>query len=247
MLYYVADPRDGGAPSTDPCNVCCCQRLSLSPGETNLVMINYLPWTGFIGGPGVVPGMKFDIEHNDSACVTGTINGFTDPSNTNYQLSTAMSTPLAIDLSVNEAPPGNTFNYRILTIYGPFHGTIVQVGIPGSPQFLYTPNGGWTGYDYFAYEMTDAQGRNIIRTVKISVGSHFSQPNLGFMSSLPFINQQSGTVDQRQQLVRFSITMPVSVRKCESFRLTIRQPARDCDGNCFFHQMCFDIIPKDCG
>lgn len=246
MLYFHADARDGVMAGA-VCSACCCHTLNMRPGETNLVAINYAPWTLPIGSPGIVPQLEFDLVADESSCPTSAIEGFLPPENTNYP---ALVTPagilLAIDLSTNEAPAGNTFIYSIVPMYGPRYGTLVQTGLAGAPTFDYTPNGGFTGYDYFSYKMEDAQGRSIIRHVRISVGSHLAKANAGRMSLVPFIDTAAIQTSTVMQEVRFPLLMPISVRSCERFKLTIRQPAKDCAGNLYQHLICFDIIPKDC-
>ena len=245
MLYFSADPRDGG-PAGASCQACCCQTFSLRPGERNLVVINYAPWSMAIQPPGIVAAMDYTVDVNNTACFDSEVDGFAFPSNTQYTLTTPVSTNLAIDLSVNEGPVGNTFVYQIVPMAGPKNGVIVQTGTPGDPTFLYMPNGGFTGYDYFAYKMIDGQGRHIIRMVQVSIGVHNNLPDLSLMATKPFIDRSRVTTNCKTQEVRFPIYMPLSVRDCSRFRLTIQQPAMDCDRSLYHHISCFDIIPKDC-
>ena len=245
MLYFDADPRDGGQGAG--CNTCCCASMSLRPGETNLVTLNYAAWSIPIAPPGIVPTMEHSIGLNESSCPNSAIDGFLPPTNTNYELNTPASTVLAIDLGTNAAPAGNSFSFEILPLEGPNRGSLVQTGAPGSANFEYTPNGNLTGFDYFSYRMTDAQGRSIVRTVRVSVGAHLDRPDRARMSLVPFIDQTKISVDQRNQTVSFPVYMPLSCRPCDEYRLTIRQPARDCDRNQYNHLSCFDIRCKDCG
>lgn len=246
MLYFTADARDG-APAGTTCQACCCETLNLRPGETNLVTINYAPWSLPIAPPGIVPTLEFNIEADRSSCPTNAVEGFVPPSNTNYTLNTPVGTELTIDLSTNSAPSGNTFAYKVVPFSGPKNGTLSQTGTSGAATFTYTPNGGFTGYDYFSYEMEDAQGRSVTRTVRISVGQHTARRDPARMALEPFIDATQIQTLSHTQEVKFPITMPVGVRDCERFRLTIRQPAKDCDGNLYYHMSCFDIVSKDCG
>jgi len=218
----------------------------MRPGETNKMVIDYAPWSFNFGYPGVVPGMDYAVEVDKSGCSTGAIGGFGAPSNTNYELLVVANAPTTVDLSPNAAPAGNTFSYSVVPLFGPNHGTVVQSGTAGSPTFTYTPYGGFTGYDYFSYKMTDAQGRSVVRSVRLSVGVHTDTPDLARMATEPFIDPNSVSIDTAQQLVGFVVHMPVSADACTSYRLTIRQPARDCDRNVYNHFMCFDITAKDC-
>jgi hypothetical protein len=247
VLYFRADARDGGPAGGVSCQSCCCQVLNLRPGETNLVTINYAPWSLPIQGPGIVPVLEFHLEADRSSCPTGVVEGFTPPSNTNYELTTAQDAALTVDLSVNALPAGNTFSYKVVMFSGPKYGTIVQTGTAGDPTFTYTPNGGYTGYDYFSYEMEDAQGRSVIRHVRVSVGTHLDRREPARMALEPFVDSTKIQTLTQVQEVRFPISMPTNVKECERFRMTVKQPAKDCDGNLYHHLMCFDIIPKDCG
>lgn len=243
MLYFDVDARDGGPAGT--CNTCCCQSMTLRPGETNRMMLNYAPWALPLGW--VVPTPQFTIETDNSSCPTGEQDGFVDPTNTNYSLTTPAGAPLNIDLSDNVAPPNNEFTYRLLGLAGVEHGSLVQVGTSGGPLFMYTPAPGFQGYDYFDFQTEDAQGRTITNTVTINVGQHSQRRDNSRTATVPYIDRNAIVVDRQMQTVSFPIHMPVSVDNCQSFRLTIRQPAKDCDGNLYQHLACFDISPKTCG
>jgi hypothetical protein len=245
VLYYEADPRDGGQGTG--CNTCCCQTLSLRPGETNLVTINYAPWSLPIAPPGIVPTMEFAITHDQSACPTTAIDGFLPPTNTNQTLTTAAGAPLVVDLGANAAPAGNTFSYEIVPMNGPLKGTFTATGAPGSGQFTYTPNPGQTGFDYVTYRMIDAQGREVVRTVQVSIGVHSDRADLSRLSLVPFIDPSKVKTNGHNQTVSFPIYMPMTCRPCDEYRLTIRQPARDCERNEYNHLSCYDIRCKDCG
>lgn len=246
MLYFDIDARDGGPAGGAACNTCCCHPIMLRPGETNLVAINYAPWSLPIAPPGIVTGTEIAVTIDNAACPNNEIEGFTYPSNTNYTLSTPVSTALEIDLSANAAPLGNEFTYALVSLQGPTNGSIAQTGTAAGPTFTYTPNGGYTGYDYFTYEMTDGQGRTVVRTVEISVGQHFAKRDRARMATGPFVDMTKINVDRRMQIVKFPIYMPLSVRDCQTFRMTLKQPAKDCDQNTYHHFACFDIRSGDC-
>jgi hypothetical protein len=245
VLYFDADPRDGGHGAA--CDTCCCTPIGLRLGETNLMNINYAPWSVPIAPPGIVPTLEFSVTHNESTCPTGAVDGFLPPTNTNYLLTTPAGTVLSVDLAGNAAPNGNAFTFEIVQLSGPHRGTLTQTGNPGDGTFDYAPSGGQTGYDYFSYRMTDAQGRSVVRTVQVSIGAHADRPNLARMSLVPFIDVTRIKTDQRLQIVSFPIFMPLSCRPCDEYRLTVRQPAQDCERNVYNHLACFDIRCRDCG
>lgn len=243
MQTFNADPRDG-VPNGSVCTSCCCQPLSLQPGETNLITINYAMWSVPLGRPGIVGGFEYNIETNTDACPSSKIGGFLPPSAANLLLSTAESTDLAIDLTAGVTPAGNTFSYSIVPFSGPRKGTLAQTA---EGQYTYTPNGGVTGKDYFSFTVTDAQSRTVTRHVEINIGTNVEARNNALLSLTPFVDLSTVVVDQQLQQVRFPLYMPLSCTECERYKLTIRQPAQDCDCNTFHHFMCFDITCKPCG
>lgn len=245
MLYFMADARDGGHDSLRAaCNTCCCQKMSLHPGETNRMTIDYSAWALPIGW--VVPTTQFSIETDNSSCDTSVVDGFGPPGNTNYTPSTAINTAVDIDLGANASPPGNTFTYRLVGLSGPLYGSVEQTGASGGPTFRYTPNSQFQGYDYFDYEMEDAQGRKTMQTVRIAVGNPATRADPARLAAVPYVDRGAVKVDDRMQTVSFPISMPTAVEDCQSFRLTVRQPAKDCDGNLYYHLSCFDITTKSC-
>lgn len=247
MYYFNADARDGGASNLSACNTCCCAPLYLHPGETGSVQINYAPWVLPIAPPGLIPGgTEYIVELNDAGCANNAVCGFLPPTNTNYELTVALNTPLTIDVSLNAAPVGNNFLYSLVPLTGPYKGSIAQP-VAGGAEFVYTPVNGFTGYDYFSYKMTDPQGREIVRSVRVSVGTHNQLPDIGRMSLVPYIDMSGAKVNQHMMTLTFPVTMPISCRPCEYYRLTIQQNARDCEGNTYKHQMCFDLSCKNCG
>jgi hypothetical protein len=247
MYYFNADARDGGASNISACNTCCCHSIFLRPGETGMVAVNYAPWVLPIAPPGIIPGgTEYTVTLDDSACALGLVDGFLPPNNSNYLLTTPVNTPKTIDLSLNATPAGNDARYDPVPLAGPHHGTIAQA-TDGSNIITYTPAGGYTGFDYFSYKMTDAQGRSIVRSVRLSVGFHSQLPDVGYMSALPYIDLRRTKVNQAQFTLQFPVTMPLRCQPCESYKLIVQQSAKDCEGNLYQHRICFDLSCKDCG
>jgi hypothetical protein len=211
------------------------------------MQINYAPWSLPIGSPGIVPTFDFDIVANEENCPSGDIDGFPPPQNTNYQApNTPVNTNVSINIGVNLTPPGNSFKFEILPLSGPYHGVVTQPNGQYNPLIQYTPNNGFQGWDVTWVKITDAQGRWIIRSIVWSVGTTIGLPPREYTSLVPFIDLGKVITDQRMQTVRFPITMPMSCRPCDEYRLTIKQPANDCDRNRYFHISCFDIRCRDC-
>lgn len=242
MLYFTANPRDGiSGASGNMCNSCCCQNIGLRPGETNLMQINYAPWSVPIGW--ISPTLEYSIEVDTASCPTAAIDGFGPPSNTFYDFTTPVNTALTpIDLTANASPAGNAFTYHLVPMTGPYNGVVVIVnGIA-----TYTPHQAFVGFDHFWYEMRDAQGRSIRRSVVIKVGAAVGAAPREWTATMPVIDVSKIKTDMTGQMVSFPIFMPYTCQGCETYRLTIKQPATDCDRNIFHHFSCFDIRCKDC-
>lgn len=246
MYYFNADARDGGASNVSACNTCCCHPIYLRPGELGMVQVNYAPWVLPIAPPGLIPGgTEYTVEYDGAACASGVIDTFLPPTNINYEAVTPINTNLAIDISDNAEPATNAFQFALVPLSGPTRGTISQAAA-GSPLVAYDPATGFTGYDYFSYKMTDAQGRSIVRSVRVSVGVHNDLPDVARMSLTPFIDLSRVKINQQLFTLQFPIQMPVSARPCDNWRVTLQQAAMDCERNLYRHQMCFDLSSKNC-
>lgn len=244
MLRFNADPRDG-VPQGNACDTCCCQPVQMRPGETNLIEINYAPWSMQIGNPGIIHGIAYNFELNADACDTSLIEGFTPPTHTNQLLTTPLNTPLVIDLTTGVGPDAaNIVSYELVPFSGPSYG---GVEITALGEFTYTPATGWTGRDYFSFEVTDAQNRTVIRHVEVTVGDASPVRQLSRLSLAPYVDISKVVTNHRSQIVRIPLYMPFSVKPCERYKLTISQKAQDCDGVTFNHFMCLDVTSKPCG
>jgi hypothetical protein len=241
MLYFEADPRDS-APLGNTCNTCCCEPLALRPGETNLIAINFAAWAVPIGR--IVPTFEYSIDQNDDACSTAAIDGFGPPSNSNFSgATTPLNTALPFNLNTTAQPAANTFTYRVLPLEGPNHGTVAN---NNAGVLTYTPNNGFEGWDHFWYETKDAQGRTVRYPVVAKIGNAGGASPRQWSATQPFIDISKIKTNENSMMVSFPIYMPLTCRGCESYRLTIKQPASDCDRTIFNHYSCFDIRCKDC-
>lgn len=235
MLYYDADPRDGGAVGSI-CNACCCQPLALKPGETNKVLINYAAWSLPVGW--VVPTPEFAIEVDDSTCTTPVID------NSNYSHDMPINSTLLINLDEHASPVGGVYDYTApLPLSGPRNGTLNKM--EGKGAYSYSPRNGFQGYDYFDYLMEDDSGHQVQYTVQIHVGQG-GKRDFKRMSAVPYVDPASVVVDSQNQMLSFAIYMPTSCRPCLRYRLNVLQPATDCSGYRYDHLSCFDIRCKDC-
>lgn len=241
MIYFDADARDGRRGS-DPCQPCCCKAFSLRPGETNMLVINYAPWSVPIPGCGLVAVTAVDIEKIGKTCPDHEIDGFKPPSVASYQVSGQQGEMLEFELSHSVQPAGNDFIFEHVALSGPYCG---EVCIEPDGCTEYTPASGFEGYDYFSYRVTDPQGREIIRTVEVKVGRGGARsPHL--LQDKPYFHVPRAQYNAQAHTVSIPVYMPLNTLMCERTRATIKQRAQDCHGNCYEHFMCFDISVSDC-
>lgn len=249
MLFVTIDPRDGGAGVSggSSCAKCCCEPIGIRPGECNLMTLNYAPWSVPFGGRGLVPTTQISIDINRENCSSQTIDGFGPPAYTAIDITTPVNTPVVGDIEAQMLPAGNSFTYKWLSVYGPEHGALTAFN-EATGAWTYTPDNGYTGYDVFWFKATDAQGRTVIRRVVIAVGA-VSGANPSSQGYGLNIDRSKVAINNRMHQVSFVMCLSPaaegSVDECARYRVTIRQPANDCDRT-FYHLTCFDVYPVKC-
>lgn len=246
MLHVTMDARDGFNGAS--CTKCCCEAVQMRPGETNLIVLNYAPWSVPFGGRGIVPTPELTITPDNSSCSSAPIDTFAPPSAQFTQATTPVNTAVNIDLTTNVAPIGNTFEYRLLPVSGPTRGTLTTP-INGTP-WIYTPAPGFEGYDHFWVEVKDAQGRRVVREQIIKVGAALLSMPFDFGKTGLVIDRSKIMIDQRMQTLEIPLYLAPnadcgSVDGCISYQVMVKQPADDCC-RIFHHISCFDVRCKSC-
>lgn len=242
-LYFNVDPRDGGL-STGGCNTCCCSAISLKPGETNKIVINYAPWSVPIGGRGLLCAPDIEISVNSNGCPAQTTTAGSPPLNTNYFYQTPINTALTTgNLALNATPSGGLFTFAKLPLSGPTNGVLSLNAATGA--FTYTPNSAFVGRDRFYYTMTDNSNRTTVHEVVIEIGQTVGNV-AGTFRDLVTIDHSKINVDSQNHIVSFPITLSPAVRPCQIIRVDIKQQAADCDGTCYAHISCYDINAGKC-
>jgi hypothetical protein len=227
-------------------------------GETRLIVLNYAPWTIPImanGGPGLVPTPQVSIAEDSESCHNDAIDGFAPPTTlgsffvTNLDLEAA--TALTMDLGSDVAPAGNTFEFKLHPVSGPYHGSLTAT--PETGEWVYMPEANFTGYDQFWVEIVDGQGRKIIRPVNINVGGAEGNPPPYWGESKAMglqIDRSKMRVNQTTQTVTFPAHMPPSnsadtIDACRRYKATVKAFARDCETE-FSHITCIEVTSQRC-
>lgn len=241
------------------CAVCCCEPISLRAGEDELVTLNYAPWVIPIlsnGGVGLMGTPEFSIEENSDGCSSSVIDGFAPPTTTGLYFinnqAVAVNTALTFDLKTDMSPAGNTYEFRLHPVAGPYHGTLTASPLNGN-SWIYQPQQGFVGYDQFWVDIKDAQGRKITRPVNINVGGATAIPPKGWGQNAAMglqIDRSKVKINSAQQTLSFPIYLPPSngcdtIDGCRHYRATIKAYAQDCD-NTYSHITCIDVRCRSC-
>lgn len=216
--------------------------MSMRPGETNKVSINYAPWVLPLGnGANLMCSTDIDVQLDEAGCPQATGSN-PPPSNTSYKVWTSGAAVVA-DLAANAAPTSGTFEYERTPLSGPYNGTVVID--PATGQATYTPNGGFKGVDRFYYTMTDASKRSIIKEVVVEVSDVENSVPAPFTPAVS-VDMGKLIVNDRTQTVSFPVSVSPAARSCEIYKINVKQFARDCSGACFSHISCYDLSIGKC-
>jgi hypothetical protein len=159
---------------------------------------------------------------------------------------------LTVDLSTDVAPAGNTFEFALHPVSGPYNGSLTATPENGT-SWVYKPNPGFVGYDQFWVEITDGQGRKIIRPININVGAATGNPPpyWGENRSMGVqIDRSRARYNRAMQTIDLPIYMPPSndaetIDACRKYRITVKAYAQDCD-NQYSHLTCIDVRSGKC-
>jgi hypothetical protein len=238
MQYFSADPRDAYSAGSSACNACCCGQASARPGETNKWDINYASWSQPLGGRGLIDRVSFDLQKKTNSVDTRA------PVNTNKYFPAIFNTPLNGDVSVGASDPlEGTLTYALDGLNGPQFGEVV---VDADGTFLYTPVLGFSGYDSFYVETTN-EAKTVVNQVIVGVaasGAVDPLPAKAFDTAIAIV-QKTVRVGQNQTLTFALKAAPLAVVG-DVYRLTIKQPALDCDCQEYIHVSCYDITVVTC-
>ena len=136
--------------------------------------VTYVPNPGFFGTDTFVYQICDNGGLCDTATVTITIKA--PPIAVDDVTTTPFQTPVTINVLSNDSDPDGTLVPSTVTVTsGPSHGTITNVNLTNG-QISYTPATGFTGTDFFTYQVCDNDGQCDTATVAISVNAPILHP-----------------------------------------------------------------------
>ena len=234
---------DIGAFPADPsgCVSCCCELVSIKPGETLPLYLNYAPWAVPIAKRGLHCVPSIEVEEKRTCDVANSSNS--PPLIHSMDGMARFDTGPNVILNANlgdkvSDPDGDPIVYKVLPHYGPKHGKL-QLD-PNGP-FSYNPAPYFKGEERFYCSASDGINAPFIFEVLIAVGI-----DAGLMK--PKLDLEVGTpiVDTRLYVVTVPLIASPAAQTCQVFRLTIRQGTLDCDCNCYYHTDCVDVRIVKC-
>jgi hypothetical protein len=233
MMHVTIDD----AAVKDGCVVCCCETVSLKPGETQPLRLNYAPWALPIAGKGLHCEPTIEIEEKDT-CPPAMGGNLPPASAEDIRFDVPPGVPFSGDLATQVIDPeDDTMAFKTLALSGPKHGKLV-LNTDGS--FVYTPVVGYVGPDNFFFTVND--GVNSV-TLEALLGVGIPGDDVSGTWNLTV---GKPTVDQRYYVVTVPITASPAAKTCQIFRLTIRQGALSCDCECYYHVDCVDVRIVKC-
>lgn len=233
MLYFIANPR-GTIDSGNSCG-CCCEVFKLTPGETNLLEINYSAWTIPMAFKGITRNTEFDLVQLSPDTPDGLL------AVTPGEAQTPVGVPLTSSLDTfATGPDGVTLTWSPLPLFGAKHGTF---SLNSDGSYTYTPGAGYTGTEIIYYEVSDGYNK-VTGVLAIAVGTVPEQ--LTHPPAAIVIETNRRGYDLHGDKLRVPVTANPNAVQGMQYRLTIRQEGMDCDGGKYYHMSCYDIIVGKC-
>ncbi len=239
MLYFHADPRDAySANGGDVCNTCCCQPASIRPGERNKFEINYSAWAFGLNARGLTDRSDYSLEKHEQSPDTRL------PVNTNYRFDTDFNVALNGTVATNASDPlEGDLTFSVDQLNEPKFG---EITMQADGTFVYTPTLGFTGYDTFWFKTSNGAKTRVNQAI-VGVSANGAEdplPAKPFMKDL-YIDMKSVNVSKADDLSFTLVASPGAIVG-DKYRLTIKQPATDCNCNEYIHISCYDITIGQC-
>jgi hypothetical protein len=233
MLHFTANPRDTIV-SGNACG-CCCELFKMTPGETNLLEINYIAWTATMALRGLTTNTAFDLVKLSPDIAPDLLRV------TPAEVTANPGAEITGDLTTSTVGPTNvTYKYFPLPLFGPKNGTFV---LAQDGTYTYTSNAGYIGTDVIYYEVSDGYNR-VTGTLAIAVGAVPQQ--LTHAPAPLFLETSRRSYLPDRDTLRVPVTASPDAVQGTQYRLTVRQEAIDCDGGKYYHMSCYDIVIGKC-
>lgn len=234
---------DIGSSLVDPsgCVTCCCEVVSIKPGETLPLYLNYAPWAVPFAKRGLHCVPSVEIEEKRTCDVANSSNMPPEIYAMDGMARFDTGTNVILNANLGDKvsdPDGDPIVYKLLPHYRPQHGKL-QLD-PNGP-FTYNPSVDFKGEERFYVTASDGINAPFIFEVLIAVGidAGLMKPKLALEIGTPIVNAHL-----------YIVTVPLiaspAAQTCQVFRLTIRQGALDCECNCYYHTDCVDVRIVKC-
>lgn len=238
MLRATVDPRINALSGGDSCVSCCCDSVSVRPGETQPMVINYAPWAVPFARKGLTCDPQFDLQQMQTCAVPTGDN--LPPFATEIPLVYVVPVDNVILNDKIKDDDSDPLTFSTVPLYSAKYGKVVL--LPDG-QFSYLPaDVNRIGFDRFYINASDGVNPPVMFEVVVNQGmATFPVPK-----ATPKVSIINPNVDNNMFTLSFGIAVTPNALPCEIYRLTVRQGAMDCDCNCYYHISCYDIAIAKC-
>lgn len=207
----------------------------MTPGETNMLAVNYAAWVIPMAFKGITANTWFDLEQLSPATVSPPI------SVTPVETTATAGVEASGDLSgFATGADGAELTWFPMPLYGPNHG---DFSLNSDGTWTYTPNAGYKGTEVLYYTVSDGFNK-VVGTLAIAVGDVPAQ--LTHAPAPLYVTVARKKINPDLQMMEVPITAAPNAVVGTQYRLTVRQEAIDCDGNTFYHMSCYDVRIGKC-
>lgn len=245
MIRFSVDARDGMQRNGSACDTsCCCEEANAVPGEINKWWINYSRWLHGIGGRGLVNPVQFQFERLTIDPPPPFPTNL-PPVSIDYFFNTPYQTALNGDVSVSASDPeAAPLTFATVPGQGVSHGTLI---FNPNGTFTYTPMNGWTGYDQFAYTVSDGVNAPVRYVVTIGTNPQ-SGPALPPIPVIPIpaLQVPQNRVHITPTYIEFPLVVAQDAIIGDIYRMRVVATAMDCNGQTYRHHSCYDIRIVKC-
>jgi len=228
--------------NTDSCISCCCEVVSIKPGETLPLYLDYAPWAVpnlLKRGLHCLPSIEIEEKKTCDVALSSNMPPAIYSTDAMVRFHTGKNVELVDDLTTKVLDPeGVVCTYKVLPHYGPRHG---KLKLDPNGAFTYMPSQNFMGEERFYCSASDGVNAPFVFEVMIAV-----EIDAGLMT--PKLDLEIGTpiVDTRLYRVTVPLIASPAAQTCQVFRLTFRQGALDCDCVCYYKNDCCDVRIVKC-